>query len=127
MLLGIIHDRQKEYEKAQGHYQEILKINPRFASAANNLAWILVEQGATSIPRSPIAQTAREAAAGRSSHRRHPRLDLLQEERLSSGREPLEGSRRKTAEGTSGQVPLWDGANTRTGTRLEQKQLFKPR
>ena len=60
MLLGIIHDSQKEYEKAQGHYQESLKINPRFAPAANNLAWILVEQGGNLDTALSYAQIARE-------------------------------------------------------------------
>jgi tetratricopeptide (TPR) repeat protein len=60
MLLGIIHESQKEYEKAQGHYQESLKINPRFAPAANNLAWILAEQGGNLDSALSYAQTARE-------------------------------------------------------------------
>jgi tetratricopeptide (TPR) repeat protein len=60
MLLGIIHDSQKEYEKAQGHYQDSLNINPRFAPAANNLAWILVEQGGNLDAALSYAQTARE-------------------------------------------------------------------
>ena len=60
MLLGIIHDSQKEYAKAQGHYQEILKINSRFAPAANNLAWLLAEQGGNIDVALSHAQTARE-------------------------------------------------------------------
>jgi tetratricopeptide (TPR) repeat protein len=60
MLLGIIHESQKEYEKAQGHYQESLKINPRFAPAANNLAWILAERGGNLDSALSYAQTARE-------------------------------------------------------------------
>lgn len=60
MLLGIIHDSQKEYEKAQKQYQESLKLNPRFAPAANNLAWILVEQGGNLDTALSYAQIARE-------------------------------------------------------------------
>ncbi len=60
MLLGIIHESQKEYEKAQRQYQESLKLNPRFAPAANNLAWILVEQGGNLDTALSYAQIARE-------------------------------------------------------------------
>ena len=60
MVLGIIHEGRKEYEKAQTHYEAILKLEPRFAPAANNLAWILVEQGGNLDAALSHAQTARE-------------------------------------------------------------------
>ena len=60
MLLGIIQDSRKEYAKAQNHYEAILKLNPKFAPAANNLAWLLSEQGGNLDMALSYAQTARE-------------------------------------------------------------------
>ena len=60
MMLGIIHDGLKEHEQAQAHYEEILKLDPRFAPAANNLAWILVEHGGNLDVALSHAQMARE-------------------------------------------------------------------
>jgi len=60
MVLGIIHESRKEYDKAQTRYEAILKLDPRFAPAANNLAWILVEQGGNLDVALSHAQTARE-------------------------------------------------------------------
>ncbi|HEX2931170.1 MAG TPA: tetratricopeptide repeat protein, partial [Candidatus Binatia bacterium] len=45
MLVAMMYDRQKEYEKANKIYREILDVNDNFAPAANNLAWNIVEQG----------------------------------------------------------------------------------
>jgi Flp pilus assembly protein TadD len=60
MLLGIMHDDRKEYTEAEAHYEQALKLNPKFAPAANNLAWLMVEQGASLEFALPYAQTARE-------------------------------------------------------------------
>ena len=60
MVLGIIHQGRNEYDKAQTHYEAILKLDPRFAPAANNLAWILLEQGGNLDVALSHAQTARE-------------------------------------------------------------------
>src|SRR2546428_125066 len=60
VLLGIIHAQRKEYDKAKVRYQEALKINSKFAPAANNLAWILSEQGGNIDVALNYAQTARE-------------------------------------------------------------------
>jgi len=60
MLLGIIHESRKEYDKAQARYETILKVNPKFAPAANNLAWMLAEQGGNLDVALSYAQTARE-------------------------------------------------------------------
>lgn len=61
-MLGIIHDGLKEHEQAQAqaHYEAVLKLNPRFAPAANNLAWILVEHGGNLDVALSHAQMARE-------------------------------------------------------------------
>jgi len=60
MLLGMIHEGRREYDKAQSRYETILKLNPKFAPAANNLAWIMVEQGGNLDIALSYAQTARE-------------------------------------------------------------------
>jgi len=59
-LLGIIHAQRNEYDKAKVHYQEALKINSKFAPAANNLAVILSEQGGNIDVALNYAQVARE-------------------------------------------------------------------
>ena len=60
MMLGVIHDSRKEYDQAKSRYEKILVINPRFAPAANNLAWLLLEQGGNLDVAFNYAQTARE-------------------------------------------------------------------
>jgi tetratricopeptide (TPR) repeat protein len=60
MMLGIIHESRKEHDKAQARYEAILKRNPQFAPAANNLAWILVDHGGNLDVALSHAQTARE-------------------------------------------------------------------
>ena len=62
MVLGMISESQKKYDEAQTNYQEALKINPRFAPAANNLAWLMMEQGGNTDVALSYAQTAREIA-----------------------------------------------------------------
>jgi len=44
MLLGIIFDTQKKFDISEKHYRAALKINPEFAPAANNLAYLLADQ-----------------------------------------------------------------------------------
>jgi tetratricopeptide (TPR) repeat protein len=60
MMLGIIDASRKDYDKAKSRYERILNINPVFAPAANNLAWILTEQGGNIDMALSYAQTARE-------------------------------------------------------------------
>jgi Flp pilus assembly protein TadD len=60
MMLGIIDSSRKHYDKAKSRYERILKLNSRFAPAANNLAWILAEQGGNIDVALSYAQTARE-------------------------------------------------------------------
>ena len=60
MMLGIIHEQKKEYDKAKARYEKILALNPKFAPAANNLAWLLVDQGGNLDVALNHAQTARE-------------------------------------------------------------------
>ena len=60
MMLGIIHEGRNEYEKARERYEHILKGNPHFAPAANNLAWLMAEQGDNLDVALAHAQRARE-------------------------------------------------------------------
>lgn len=60
MMLGIIHEQKKEYDKSKARYETILGINSKFAPAANNLAWLLIEQGGNLDVALNYAQTARE-------------------------------------------------------------------
>ena len=43
-LLGMLHEQQRDNPRAMARYEEALRINPNFAPAANNLAWILLDQ-----------------------------------------------------------------------------------
>lgn len=60
MILGMIHERKKELDKAKAKYEEVLKINPKFGPAANNLAYLLGEEGTNLDEALTYAQTARE-------------------------------------------------------------------
>jgi tetratricopeptide (TPR) repeat protein len=44
MLLALTRERQSKIDEAVAVYKRILGISPRFAPAANNLAWLLVEE-----------------------------------------------------------------------------------
>ena len=60
MLLGMIYESQKQYDKAMVRFESILKTNPKFAPAANNLAWLMVEHGGNLDVALSHAQNARE-------------------------------------------------------------------
>ena len=45
MMLGTIYDMQKRFDLSEKHYRAALAINPEFAPAANNLAYLCVSQG----------------------------------------------------------------------------------
>ena len=59
MGLGMIYDIQKKYDKAKEYYQKILKINPKFAPAANNLAYLYAEKGENIDEALTLAQSAK--------------------------------------------------------------------
>jgi len=48
--------------RAREFYEKVLALNPRFAPAANNLAWILSEHGGDKDKALALAQTAKELA-----------------------------------------------------------------
>lgn len=62
MMLGLTHESRNELGKAQARYETILKLNPKFAPAANNLAWVIVQQGGNLDVALSHAQTAREGS-----------------------------------------------------------------
>jgi tetratricopeptide (TPR) repeat protein len=45
MIMGIMAEQRNEVEKAQRYYRKTLEISPKFAPAANNLAWLMAENG----------------------------------------------------------------------------------
>jgi tetratricopeptide (TPR) repeat protein len=62
MLRSIALQMKGNAAEAREGYEKILKKNPRFAPAANNLAWMLAEKG-EDLPRAfLLAQAARDAA-----------------------------------------------------------------
>ena len=64
MLKAIAQQMKGETTNARDGYEKLLKINPRFAPAANNLAWMLAEEGPNKdLQRAYLlAQSARDAA-----------------------------------------------------------------
>ena len=56
----MIHEIQKKYDKAKEYYQKVLKISPKFAPAANNLAYIYAEKGENMGEALTLAQSAKE-------------------------------------------------------------------
>jgi len=62
MLWSIAQQMKGEEVKAREGYEKLLAKNPRFAPAANNLAWILAEKNEDLQRAALLAQGAREAA-----------------------------------------------------------------
>ena len=64
MMLGLLQQQRGNVAKAQEAYTQALAINPRFAPAANNLAWLYSENGGDKDKDKALqlAQTAKEAA-----------------------------------------------------------------
>ena len=62
MMLGLVHQQRGDITRAQEAYATALGVNPRFAPAANNLAWLYSEHGGDKEKALQLAQTAKEAA-----------------------------------------------------------------
>jgi tetratricopeptide (TPR) repeat protein len=60
MSLGVLYQIKGEPRKAEEYYERILEVRPDFAPAANNLAWLLVEQGGNIDRALTLAQMAKE-------------------------------------------------------------------
>jgi tetratricopeptide (TPR) repeat protein len=56
----MIYDVQQKYDKTKEYYQKALKINPTFAPAANNLAYLYAEKGENIDEALNLAQSAKE-------------------------------------------------------------------
>jgi Tfp pilus assembly protein PilF len=64
-ILGMIAEVQKNGSEARQRYEQILEINPRAAVAANNLAWMIAEEGRDLDRALQLAQTAAELLPNR--------------------------------------------------------------
>jgi Flp pilus assembly protein TadD len=62
MLSGVIHELTGDFAKAREAYEKVLATNPRFAPAANNLAWLYSEHGGDREKALALAQTAKDVA-----------------------------------------------------------------
>jgi tetratricopeptide (TPR) repeat protein len=62
MASGVIYELAGDIPKAREAYERVLAINPRFAPAANNLAWIHSEHGGEREKALALAQTAKDVA-----------------------------------------------------------------
>jgi tetratricopeptide (TPR) repeat protein len=62
MMVAQIHLRRGDLARAKAAYERILAVQPRFVPAANNLAWILMQEGAASDRALHLAQVAKEGA-----------------------------------------------------------------
>ncbi|MEO5657076.1 MAG: tetratricopeptide repeat protein, partial [Nitrospiria bacterium] len=60
MLLGTTYESQGREEDAMGEYERALQLDPRFAPAANNLAWLYSQRGKNLDVALDLAQTAME-------------------------------------------------------------------
>jgi Flp pilus assembly protein TadD len=62
MLSGIVYELKADIPNARSAYEKALALNPRFAAAANNLAWIYSEHGGDKDKALQLAQIAKEQA-----------------------------------------------------------------
>ncbi len=62
MLAGVIQERKGDVKAAQESLAKALEVNPRFAPAANNLAYLLSEHGGDQERALQLAQVAKEVA-----------------------------------------------------------------
>lgn len=60
LLLGMAYEAQQRYDDAMAEYREALRLDPQFAPAANNLAWLYAERGQNLDVALTLAQTAME-------------------------------------------------------------------
>jgi len=62
MMLGLLQQQRGNIAKAQEAYSQALAINPRFAPAANNLAWLYSENNGDKEKALQLAQMAKEVS-----------------------------------------------------------------
>jgi Flp pilus assembly protein TadD len=61
MLKALVYERKGDIPAARSAYEQALAVDPRFAPAANNLAWLLAEHGGDQERALHLAQVAKEA------------------------------------------------------------------
>jgi len=59
MMIAVIYDTQGKPDLSEKHYRACLEIDPKFAPAANNLAYLLAESGRDLNEALKLAQSAR--------------------------------------------------------------------
>jgi putative PEP-CTERM system TPR-repeat lipoprotein len=62
MVMGVVYYRKGDAAKAQKVYERVLMLHPRFALAANNLAWLYSEHGGDQAKALQLAQAAKGMA-----------------------------------------------------------------
>ncbi|MBI2526659.1 MAG: tetratricopeptide repeat protein [Candidatus Rokubacteria bacterium] len=62
MLTGVIHEHRGDFARAREAYEKAIAAAPRFAPAANNLAWIYSEHGGDQEKALQLAQMAKEVS-----------------------------------------------------------------
>jgi Flp pilus assembly protein TadD len=62
MLQGVLHELRNDVAKATAAYEKALQLRPRSPAAANNLAYLLTENGGDADRALGLAQTAKELA-----------------------------------------------------------------
>ncbi|MDL2321324.1 tetratricopeptide repeat protein, partial [Desulfosarcina sp. OttesenSCG-928-B08] len=60
MLIGTIYDMQRQYDQSEVHYRAALNVDPQFAPAANNLAYLLTIRNGNLDEALKFAQIAKE-------------------------------------------------------------------
>ena len=60
MLIGVIHEQQKDYAAARDAYEKLLTIDPKMGTVMNNLAWLYAEHFDQLDKAFDLAQKARE-------------------------------------------------------------------
>ena len=116
-MVGMLYEAQRNIASAAEWYKKALKIDPRAATAANNLAWIYAERG-ENLDEACCSPKRRMPPAEAAGSRRHAGLGLLQKESAGDGDRRIE----RAVQGRSGQsalsVPSGAGARqNRTGSK----------
>jgi len=94
MGLGILYESLKKYDKAKEYYRKVLKINPRFAPAQNNLAYLYADAG--EIWTKPEFSSRRQRTIPDDPHISDTLDGSITKEYLHPGDHLPEGSKRET-------------------------------
>ncbi len=128
MELGLIHTKLKQFDAARSDYERLLKIDPQFTPALNDLAPpVLRKPGAARDGRTICSNTSQRAAALRWLNRRHTWLDPFQKRRFSwRARALILEAAEKNPADSEGPVPSWHGPlharRGGSGTRLRSSR-----